>query len=40
MVTSGSIIVKPLPHIPGAGISEKIEKIGNHGEEDVLNEAE
>ena len=40
MVTSGSIIVKPLPHIPGAEISGKIEKIGYHGEEDVLKEGD
>ena len=36
----GSIIVKPLPHIPGAEISGKIEKIGYHGEEDVLKEGD
>ncbi|MFZ0327836.1 MAG: alcohol dehydrogenase catalytic domain-containing protein [Nitrososphaeraceae archaeon] len=39
-ITSGSIIVKPLPHIPGAEISGKIEKIGYHGEEDVLKEGD
>ena len=38
MVTSGAILVKPLPHIPGAELSGKIEKIGDHVEEGDLKE--
>jgi D-arabinose 1-dehydrogenase-like Zn-dependent alcohol dehydrogenase len=40
MVTSGAILVKPLPHIPGAEISGKIEKIGDHIEEADLKEGD
>ena len=35
MVTSGAVLVKPLPHIPGCEISGRIERTGNHVEGDL-----
>jgi NADPH:quinone reductase-like Zn-dependent oxidoreductase len=35
MVTSGTVLVRPLPHIPGCEISGRIERTGNHVEGDL-----
>jgi NADPH:quinone reductase-like Zn-dependent oxidoreductase len=38
MVTSGTVSVRPLPHIPGCEVSGTIQRIGKHVEDDLHRE--